>query len=58
MLTNHNHKTLKSLGSYLRRREQKLRRKAEQINGAVETTKLLIKAKRHSGKANEFIFSA
>ncbi|WP_435277362.1 hypothetical protein ACMAZF_20275 (plasmid) [Psychrobium sp. nBUS_13] len=48
----------KSLGSYLRRRESKLLKRASQLTEAVETTHLLIKAKRLSTKANEYIFSA
>ena len=51
-------KTLKSQGSHLRRRESTIIKRAKQLKGAVETTQLLIRAKRLSNKANEFIFSA
>jgi hypothetical protein len=47
----------KSIGSYLRRREKKLLRKAKACSG-FEMTKLIIQAKRTSQTANEYIFAA
>jgi len=49
--------SLKSTGAYLRRREKKLIKRA-QACGGFQMIKLLIKAKRTSQTANEYIFAA
>lgn len=46
-----------AIGAYLRRREKKILKRANACSG-VEMAKLLIKAKRTSQTANEYIFEA